>query len=626
VAVLTYLRRILESVEHPDMIHLILHYLLALPDIAPVKSAGPRAVSEARKRKSMDLATMLAAQAEQQSTPDLFNLVDLIIGSLRSRNEQTISVTLQLFSVILRRHHRYAVTTLLRTTRVLTDGATRTIGAHEKEIEFFLSLAAEIGVDKNFDDSYENHVKDTMSLLESHPCSHSLIAPKTSPAGSKLPGKEASIPGAPQPVHHHTLRQDDPVLTNLLHVLSAFFTNSIETNLALTEAIVDLAICGFMNIEGWLVPDSSKYTYPMESSPPSSPTTARPPALPLSTESSTAILEAAQLRALALARRAPTFVLPPLLLTLRTLVSQIHAYSMTIPRFSDLLLQRRYQLQFQPPPKEPPLPALPARPNRTSMDSSSSHGDSPTPGSISNREKVASTLDSLAQRIFPELATPSRSSSPRGRRSQDRERKRRSGGGGYGIGTPSGVSMGTSRHPAAPAQFPMLGQGLDSGGIGTPSRGSSRAFSSSRLRDVAAGAEDVSLGSQAAAFAEIDQGILARRVAVPKTTSSDSSTGGKVEAIPFPDLREEGGTSSPAGGRGRGGEDSEDGNTTPTGNKDSEKGEEGGVDAGYEDAEDEKTVTVSHVLTNVVILQEFLLELATLVQCRAGLFGEVTFV
>jgi hypothetical protein len=37
-------------------------------------------------------------------------------------------------------------------------------------------------------------------------------------------------------------------------------------------------------------------------------------------------------------------------------------------------------------------------------------------------------------------------------------------------------------------------------------------------------------------------------------------------------------------------------------------------------------VSVSHVLTTVIVLQEFLLELAAMVQGRAGLFGEIKFV
>ena len=40
---------------------------------------------------------------------------------------------------------------------------------------------------------------------------------------------------------------------------------------------------------------------------------------------------------------------------------------------------------------------------------------------------------------------------------------------------------------------------------------------------------------------------------------------------------------------------------------------------------EEVTVSVSHVLTNVIIFQSFLLELASLWQTRAGLFDEVCY-
>lgn len=42
--------------------------------------------------------------------------------------------------------------------------------------------------------------------------------------------------------------------------------------------------------------------------------------------------------------------------------------------------------------------------------------------------------------------------------------------------------------------------------------------------------------------------------------------------------------------------------------------------------ENTTTVSVSHVVTNVIILQSFLFELAALIQVRAGLFDEVRFV
>jgi hypothetical protein len=50
--------------------------------------------------------------------------------------------------------------------------------------------------------------------------------------------------------------------------------------------------------------------------------------------------------------------------------------------------------------------------------------------------------------------------------------------------------------------------------------------------------------------------------------------------------------------------------------------------AGEEDTKDsdgEIEVSLSHVLTNIVILQEFILELAAVMQVRASLFGEVMF-
>lgn len=107
--------------------------------------------------------------------------------------------------------------------------------------------------------------------------------------------------------------------------------------------------------------------------------------------------------------------------------------------------------------------------------------------------------------------------------------------------------------------------------------------------------------SQAAAFAAVDQSILARRVGLP-------SVKGEIEPIPFPKLSAE--------VKAREGTKDEDGEGDE--NEDEENDE-------IEEAE-ERLVSVSHVLTNILVLQEFLLELAALVQVRAGLFGEIRFV
>lgn len=569
VAVLTYLKRILEALDHPDMIHLILHYLLALPDTTPAPTGSRASVSAARKRKSMDLATMMQGfQVEAASTPALFNLVDLIQGSLRSSSEQTILVTLQLVSVILRRHHRYAVTTLLWTKQIISDGPQRTIGAHDMEMDFLLSLAGSIGGDDNFDEVYENHLKDCMGILESHPCSVTLIAPKSVGGTTKLAGSQASIPGAPRDIRPHTLRPEDPMLKTLLGILATFFTNSIETNLSLTGAIIDLASCGFMRIDGWLLPDSTKYVYDEDEDQPEDPYF-------MALGDPIEIQEKTQIRELKKARRTPKWdetKVPVLLNQLKMLVDQVSAYRTEIPRFDELLQQRREAFQTASSSASTPIP-IRQPPPRSSFESSSRSASPPR----------TSAFDSLAQRIFPELGTPSRSNSPRGRRSQERG----SGlSGGYGLSTPT-----TSRSAVPPPQFPM--------GLDTPSRGNSRAFSPSPLRDAETTLRKHGVPpSQAAAFAAVDQSILARKVGLPATK-------GEINPIPFPNLR------ANADG-------SKEGSVQGT--------DDGSVSGEGESEDEKKMVSVNHVLTNVIVLQEFLLEVAALVQVRAGLFGEVRYV
>lgn len=48
--------------------------------------------------------------------------------------------------------------------------------------------------------------------------------------------------------------------------------------------------------------------------------------------------------------------------------------------------------------------------------------------------------------------------------------------------------------------------------------------------------------------------------------------------------------------------------------------------AGGEGKEVYKEVSLSHILTNVIVLHEFVMELVAMVQVRASLFGEVKFV
>lgn len=619
VAVLTYLRQILESLDHPDMINLILHFLLGLPDVVTASpEVSSNSVSKARKRKSMDLATMMASKTDDAADPLLFTLVDLILACLRSSSHQTIHVTLQLVSAILKRHHRYAVTTLIRTETLYGDIVHRTVGAQQQEVEFLMSLAGSIGGQDNFDELFENILKDTTARIESHPCSLRLTLPKISTINHKLPTVPDSLPGAPRDVRPHTIRPDDPLLGIMLDHLEVFFLNPVETNLSITETIFDLAVCGLMNMEGWLLRSPSKYIYDSNDS--------YRPSSPEDEENEDAVHvgvddvlsdDPKKLDEVNKCRRRPVWSssdLPRLLTILQSLTDQVAAFRGSIPRFHDLLQQRREAFQIA---DAPPLPArpIPQQSIGTPGSAASNFAPSSVHTSRSGSPARPGGLESFAQRLLKDLndlGTPSRSSSPRNRGMPN-------SGGGYGIGTPSSINKPL---PMPPKEFPL--------GYDTPSKGG-RNLASPFSPGNPKPDEDHIKASQAAAFQAIDQQILARKVGLPVKEKAESvplKLGGKIQD----GTEENGGNREEAGDK-----------PPPAPAKDDQPGqpqadESADVLQAAGDGDDtqntiaspertvppeEKKVSVSHVLTNVIVLQSFLFELAALVEVRAGLFDEV---
>jgi hypothetical protein len=556
---------------------------------------------------------MMASKGEAAADPLLFSLVDLILACLRSQNNQTVYVTLQLVSVILKRHHRYAVITLLYTEGVLAESHHRTSGAHQQEVEYLMSLAGTIGGQDNFDEIYNNILKDTLVRLENHPCSIKLVTPKTSTNNRELPAIPDSLPGAPRDVRPHTLHPSDPLLNIVLDRLENFFLNPVDMNLSLTEAVFDLAACGFMHLEGWFLRTPQNYVYEEEDDGPPLP---EPPLDPESQE----YTEYKQMQSMLESRRRPRWIqssLPRLLNLLQTLIGQVEAYRETIPRFDDLLQQRREAFQIadcaEPPPKRPPTRTPTPQ---TSGTSSTPYLERPffDEGRNASRERP-SGLEGFAQRILSELGTPSRSGSPRGRKDVKRGEQSsspvpdtplRGGPGGPGPNNP-GPGGARSYPPGAPQQQQQPPWETHNYTV----------------------AKEDAFTSQARAFQAIDQSILARRVGIPKITKSKVSEE-EVKPIPLSFDRQRTATGEPDAEQ-----EEEEAKAEEGGGEDallapSEDGQDGDGDADGDDGEGKEdgrghTASVSHVLTNVIILQSFLFELASLVQVRAGLFDEVRF-
>ncbi|CAN8095968.1 unnamed protein product [Discula destructiva] len=618
VAVLTYLRQILESLDHPDMINLILHYLLGLPDVAAAEPlTSSTSVSKARKKKSMDLATMMRSKADDPDDHILYTLVDLILACVRSPSHQTIHVTLQLVSAILKRHHRYAVTTLVRTENLYGDIAHRTAGAQEQEIEFLMSLAGNIGGQDNFDEVYETILKDTTSRIDSHPCSLRLTSPKASSNNHTHPTLPDSLPGAPRNVRPHTIRPDDPLLSTMLDHLELFFLNPVETNLAVTETLFDLAVCGFMNIEGWLLRSPATYIYDTDDSyRPFSPMEDDENPLDLTADDLLSD-DPKKLDEIQQCRRRPVWSpsnLPRLLSVLQQLSDQVDVFRGAIPRFGDLLQQRREVFQIANAPPPPALKTL--QPQSLGTPGSGTPG--PVPSSVQNSRSasptLASGLEGLARRLLKDLddfGTPSRSDSYRSNLMSGSS-------GGFGIGTPSSLHKPL---PATPREYPP--------GFDTPSKGglgANRLLSPTNSQRLD---EDPIKASQAAAFQAIDQQILARKVGLAskrKVESTPLRLGGMIEdesnahantpaadedVPPPPPAKDDPPASSLAAGSSAAG--NIDGTRTPV------------MSPERMVPREEKKVSVSHVLTNIIVLQSFLFELAAVIQVRAGLFDEVRY-
>ncbi|KAL2148235.1 hypothetical protein VTH82DRAFT_3937 [Thermothelomyces myriococcoides] len=598
------------------MVNLILHYLLGLPDIVGPVNTDTGDVSAARKRKSLDLATMMASKNEPAADPLLFNLVDLILSCLRSQNNQTVYVTLQLVSVILKRHHRYAVITLLYTEGVLGESHHRTLGAHQQEVEYLISLAGSIGGQDNFDEIYDSILKDTQGRLENHPCSIRLITPKTSTHNHKLPDVPDTLPGAPRDVRSHTLHPSDPLLNIVLDHLETFFINPVDTNLALTEAIFDLAACGFMHLEGWFMRSPSSYIYEEDDDGPPLPD-------PPLDHDSQEYIEYKQMQAMQESRRRPRWVpssLPRLLKILQKLCDQVAAYRETIPRFDDLLQQRREAFQIadcanQPLPLHPPRVITPLSHSSAATPGAERAGASPDESRNASRERP-SGLEGIAQRILSEFSTPALTGSPRGRKEGRRP--------------PSDRSVPVSPPPPA---FP---QRLSSSSVqisrpvspGIPSA-SNNSLTVSGQWD--SGRPDA-VASQARAFQAVDQSILARKVGMPelrpisldfdrqRAAGGVSSADEKQAADEEEAKAEEGGGEDALLAPSEDGERSDDDGDDGGGGVDGGKGDVGTGEPGTPTID--RTVSVSHVLTNTIVLQAFLFELASVVQAAAAAADE----
>ena len=457
-------------------------------------------------------------QEEDGMSPSLFNLVDLILQSADSRNPQTVIAALKLTTVLVSKNHGYALGSLIKVTNIHHKEPHRTVGALNAELETYLNVAIDLAGENGVDESYESHLKDKLSILESHPCSLKALALPS--ASLQSPGYFDSDTG-PRDVGPHYLIPEDPLFKSLTDLLLRFLTNDVETNLALTESIISLGSCSELRLEGWLSVEPSDYRF-------------------LDDSVDYDAFSSDSLREMYKASRKPIWdsaAAPRLLACLQQLQEQVSALRADISDWDEHVASRKVAFQFHEEMNEAMRSSTPSKPPRPSTDTPTGSWTPQVP------------------------KTSSGASTPRGRK--------------------EGLDIrGTPNPSPAPSK---LGNAVLAG---SPSR------ALSPLSVTQSGKRQTTLITDIDAnFSSIRKSeFLKRRIRFKRAAGSDVVEVMLSKYLPPP------------------------------------KDDAEGVDSGPEEKDDIREASLLHIVTNVVILQEFALELAALLQVRASLFEEVRHV
>lgn len=545
MAVLTYLRCIIESVDHPDLVQLIFQYLLAVPEVHENEVATSRPTTLARRRKSQNLISNLN-QGQEKPVPNLFNLVDLVLTSLRSRNQQTVTATLRLVRVVLRNHNKYDIS-LVKTQKPKDGQSFRTLGAHNRKMSILFSMAGDLTDHERLQESYDAHLHDAQTLIESHHCTSCILG---------LPGAELELDRA-KSVQPQLIASEDPLLGSLVSLLHLFFANDVSTNLDLTQAFSTLASCGSTRLDFWLLGSPAESQLAVDGD-----------ALLEGTldqsdlEDAITIDDSADVRSNGDIATSPVVSQSPpprhrendrsslpVFAALNSLVQRVESFRQDIQNFDTYLSERRHIFSVGEDIENAVADDYP--PSRRSEDSTST---------APPKSRSVAQIGSISERLLSENSTAhgSRANSPfRGRQPEI---------------TPNPKLVGRLNH-------------LRISPSPNPAKSASRAFSPSPLRN-----DSIASTPPRRAITPMGPPDALRQMIKIRTDIDDMGNNGREDLVSE--------TSSIRSG-----------STVPEATN----------------GEQFKEISLSHLLTNVIILQEFILELAAIVQVRASLFGEVEF-
>lgn len=296
-AVIDHLSQILRALHHFHLVDHILRYLLASPNMPqhPKDKSHRRQRISVSRRKSIDHLKALAEVADSPS-PNLFNLLDLMVMSLKSSHVETVNACLNLLAIIIEHHHGHVLTSLFRLESVTTAPGQRGVKQLNSALLKLVDYSATIVKNPDMDASYESALSDGQLILEQHSCL------RMNSVGMD------SLETGPM-----SISRDCKFFDAVLTLIRSFFANDTTTNLSLTQAILDLAACQHMDLHGWLLPPGGQRD---------------------AEDSSTANV---------------TFVIGEL-------VEQVRQWRSQFPEWDELVARRRVELDDDEPSLRPPNP------------------------------------------------------------------------------------------------------------------------------------------------------------------------------------------------------------------------------------------------------------------------------
>ncbi|KAI8371029.1 Retinoic acid induced 16-like protein-domain-containing protein [Blakeslea trispora] len=267
VAVISYIDLILQTIQQEDLAKVVVGFLMN--DEEPTDDL----------QDIVSQTEQIQIEPRRPSISTYITLKDLIFGRLECNSQSTVIATLKLLKTLITKHCQYSLSLL--SIYPDTNKSPMIISHHLREVELYFSLVIAIDAQhaqEVLNCGYEEYLRDVEQSIDLDGCYQNIRSahdptlfdrlketPKAKKRRSFKYGQrhheekeeeaarlEEQKRRQKKHMTRHCVRSTDRLLQILLNLLSHFFTQSSELNLALTGVIAALAMCPYRSLEGWI--------------------------------------------------------------------------------------------------------------------------------------------------------------------------------------------------------------------------------------------------------------------------------------------------------------------------------------------------------------------------------------